>query len=135
MALVSWSDTYSVGVKILDDQHKGLIALLNEMHAAMMQGQAQRAAGPLLKKLLDYTRVHFAAEERLMSQSRYAGLAEHRARHQDLSSRVAEFVARKQKDDPAMYLPMLNFLRDWLTTHIQKEDKAFGPWVNAQGIR
>jgi len=135
MPLISWSDKYSIGVKILDDQHKGLIDLVNELHAAMMVGQAQSAAGPVLKKLLDYTRIHFSAEERFMSQSRYADLAEHRASHRDLTGKVVELVTRHQKGDPTMYLPMLNFLRDWLASHIQQEVKALGPWMNEQGIR
>jgi len=111
------------------------MAALNELHAAMMKGQAQGATGPLLNKLMDYTRDHFSTEERLMAESKYAGLAEHRGKHQELTRKVREFVARYQKGDQAMYLPLLEFLRDWLATHIQREDRDFGPWMNAQGIR
>ena len=135
MALIRWTHKYSVGVEIVDDQHKGMVAMLNELHAAMLKGKGQSVADPLMKKLLEYTGDHFATEERLMLDSGYAGLAHHRAIHADLTSKVLEYVGRRRANDPTMYPPLLRFLRDWLTTHIQGEDKAFGPWLNTHGIR
>ena len=55
MALMTWKNRYSVGVKTLDSQPAVLIGILNDLHAAMMKGQAQSLTGPLLRKLVDYT--------------------------------------------------------------------------------
>ena len=41
MALLTWDGKYSVGVKPMDSQHTVLFGLLNDLHAAMMKGQAQ----------------------------------------------------------------------------------------------
>ena len=59
MALMTWNDSFSVGVKAMDEQHKGLVRTLNELHAAMMSGQAKAVSGDLLKTLAKYTRDHF----------------------------------------------------------------------------
>ena len=135
LALLTWSNKYSVGVQVLDDQHKGLLRVLNALHAGMMKGQAQRAAGPLLNKLMAGAREHFALEERMMSEARYAGLAEHRAKHQELIGKLGNFMDRHRKCDPTMYVQLLNFLRDWFTGHMQKEDQEYGPSLKAKGVR
>jgi len=135
MALLTWNKTYSVGVQALDSQHTVLFGLLNDLHAAMMKGQAQSLTGPLLRKLADYSRSHFAAEEQLMAGARYPGLTEHRAKHRDLIRQVEEFSGRFEKGEIALNLHLMNFLRDWLMNHIQKTDREYGPWLNEHGVR
>jgi hemerythrin len=135
LALLTWSKKYSVGVQTLDDQHKGMLCVLNELHAAMMRGQAQKAVGPLCIKLLGYTRDHFSTEERMMSETRFPGLAEHQAKHQELARKVGEYAARYQQGGYTLYIQLLNFVREWLTGHIQKkEDQELGAWLNAHGV-
>ena len=135
MALLTWSDHYSVGVKAIDKQHSDLVNALNELHAAMLSGQAKTVTGPLLHKLVSYTREHFAAEEAMMNSVHYPGLAEHKIKHRNLTEQVEEFVARFEHGESTLSVPLMTFLRDWLTTHILKEDKEYGPWLNNQGIR
>ena len=135
MALLKWNQKYSVGVHALDDQHTGLFNVLNELHAAMMKGQAQTLTGPLLKQLVEYTRTHFAAEESMMARTNYPGLAEHRVQHRDLVKQVEGYVARFERGEITLNLHLLNFLRDWLTNHIQKTDHQYGPWLNEHGVR
>jgi hemerythrin-like metal-binding protein len=135
MALLTWNQKYSVGVRALDDQHTGLFNILNELHAAMMKGQAQTLTGPLLKKLVEYTHKHFTDEEAMMARTNYPGLASHRTEHQDLVKQVEGYVARFERGDITLNLHLLNFLRDWLTNHIQKSDHQYGPWLNEHGVR
>lgn len=135
MALVTWDSTYSVGVEHLDSQHQGLFNLLNELHGAMTKGQAQSVAGALLRKLAEYARTHFAAEESMMSAARYPGLADHRIKHRDLTKQVQDFVARYDRGEVALSIDLLGFLRDWLTRHIQETDREYGPWLNEHGLQ
>jgi len=134
MALMNWSDKYSVGVRTLDEQHTGLFQTLNDLHAAMLKGQAQSLTGPLLRKLVEYTRRHFAAEEAMLVSTRYPELASHREKHRDLTKQVEEYVARFEKGEITLNLALMNFLRDWLTNHIQKTDKEYGPWLHEHGV-
>lgn len=133
MALLTWDSSYSVGVRSLDHQHTNLFDILNELHAAMRSGQAREAAGGLLHKLVSYTKSHFAAEEALMAATSYPGLAKHRELHGALTRQVEEFVARYEKGESALSIHLLTFLRDWLTRHIQQEDREYGPWMNEKG--
>jgi len=135
MALLTWSSKYSVGVQRMDEQHTVLFGMLNDLHESMMKGQAKQIVGPLLKKLAAYTQEHFTAEEGLMRTSGYAGLAQHRVLHRDLIKQVDEFAGRYVRGESALNMQLLNFLRDWLSTHIQNEDQKYGPWMNEHGAR
>ena len=135
MALLKWDSKYSVGVKTLDSQHTVLFGLLNDLHAAMLKGQAQTLTGPMLRKLAEYTSTHFAAEERMMETSKYPGLAGHRMKHIDLMKQVQEYAARFERGEASINSQLLNFLRDWLTNHIQKVDCEYGPWLTKHGVR
>ncbi|MGD0548255.1 MAG: bacteriohemerythrin, partial [Terracidiphilus sp.] len=111
-----------------------LFDIINELHAAMMKGQAQSLTGPLLKKLAEYTRSHFAAEEGMMASAKYPQLADHKIKHRDLIKQVEGYVDRYEKGEIAINLHLLNFLRDWLTNHIQKVDKEYSPCMIERGI-
>jgi hemerythrin-like metal-binding protein len=130
MALLQWNSNYSVGVDSMDRQHRKLFEILNELHAAMMKGEAQKITGELLRKLVAYTREHFTAEEALMATAGYSALAQHRIKHRDLIKQVDDLAARYERGENNLNLPLLNFLRDWLTNHIQQEDKLYGPSLN-----
>jgi hemerythrin len=134
MPLITWSSKYSVGVKNLDEQHQVVVNLLNELHAAMLKGQAQSVAGALLPKIVNHAREHFSTEERLMESTKFSGLAEHRAEHIALLAKAEEYAARHKRGDKTIYLELLNFMRDWLTDHMLNVDKKYTVWMNEHGI-
>jgi hemerythrin-like metal-binding protein len=132
---MTWNSGYSVGVKTMDSQHTVLFGLLNDLHAAMMKGQAQSLTGPLLRKLVEYTHTHFSAEEQMMAAAKYPGLADHRTRHRELIKQVEEYANRFESGEITLSLDLLKFLRNWLSDHIQKVDHQYGPWLNEHGLR
>jgi hemerythrin len=135
MALMTWDEKLSVAVPSMDTQHIVLIETLNELHSAMMSGDARNVTGPLLRNLLTYTRGHFSAEEAMMAASSYPELEKHKAIHRDLSHKIEEFVIRFERGEMGLNLHLLHFLRDWLTSHIQKVDRNYRPWITEQGLR
>jgi len=134
MALLTWNASYSVGVKTLDSQHTVLFGILNDLHDAMMKGQAQSITGTLLKKLVSYTQEHFSAEEAMLTKTNYPGLAEHKIKHNNLIKQVQEYVTQYEQGGGSLNIQLLNFLRDWLTNHIQKVDHEYTPWLNSHGV-
>jgi hemerythrin len=133
MALMTWSTRYSVGVETLDHQHKALMNVLNELHAASMKGKAQEVAGPMIRQMVSIANEHFAEEERLMESIKFPGLAEHRAKHREMTGKVAEFSARHEKGDTTMYTQLLYFMRDWLSNHMLTVDSGYASWMASQG--
>ena len=132
MAFLNWSDKLSVGVQSIDNQHTLLIDTLNELHAAMMKGQARAVAGDILKKLVEYTRDHFAAEEAMMESAKYPALASHQLAHRELTKKVEEYLGRLEGGDITLGIHLMSFLSDWLTNHIQDEDRKLAAFLRTK---
>jgi len=135
MPLMIWGPMLAVGVKEIDDQHQKLVQMANELNDAMRDGQGREALGKILKELVRYTSYHFATEERLMDQHKYAQSAEHKKQHKDLVHTVTELVAKFEKGDAALSTEVMNFLREWLMKHILNTDKAFAKDLASKGVK
>jgi len=134
MSLIEWSPVYSVKVKKVDEQHKKLVDLINQLHDAMKSGQGNTVTGIILQSLVDYTKTHFADEIRLMQANGYPDLARHQAEHDKFVKQVVEFQQKFQDGSAMLTMTILSFLKDWLVKHIQGEDKKYGPFLNAKGV-
>ena len=123
MALITWEPSIMVGVPDIDKQHKRLVDLINELHAAMAKGQGRDVVGRVVDALVSYTKEHFGFEERLMEQAGIAGLAVHKAQHKKFVDQLAGFRDRYNSGAINLSTDVLNFLSNWLTEHIAKTDK------------
>jgi hemerythrin len=134
MALITWNDTLSVNIKEIDEQHKKLIAMVNELHSAMGSGKGKEAMGSILGGLVDYTKGHFSAEELIMLKHQYPGYLKHKADHDALTKQVLDFQGKYTEGKTLVTVEIMNFLKDWLTNHIQNTDKKYGPFLNGKGV-
>jgi len=135
MPLMTWTEGMSVGVKALDDDHKMLIEMLNELNGGIESGQPRVALENVIDGLTRYTRLHFAREERFFAQAGFPGAAEHTAEHERLTRRVLNIQARVESGQSMeLSLEALNFIKNWLTNHILGSDMEYGPCLNAKGI-
>jgi hemerythrin len=125
MALIDWTEKLSVGVREFDSQHKKLIALINELHEAMRVGKGKDVLERTITELVSYTRIHFSAEERYLLAKNYADYANHKAQHDQLTQKVIDFQDQHKSGKVALSLPMMNFLKEWLTQHILNTDKKY----------
>ncbi len=132
---VTWNDTWLVGVQEVDAQHKHLVSLLNQLHEAMMQGHGKNVLGPILDSLVRYTQVHFTAEERLMQQSKYPDIVNHKREHDALTQKVLDFQKNFVAGRIALGIEVMQFLSSWLQGHIRGTDKKYVPFLHASGIR
>lgn len=134
MTLLTWNRTCSVNVRAMDDQHGILMDTMNEMRLAMVRGADREQMNDMLARLIEFMRMHFWSEERLMEQTQYPGLIEHRAEHEKLLSQIRESAHRAQRSEAVGMRSLLAFLRDWLVEHIEGMDQDYGNWFNERGI-
>lgn len=125
MALFEWSDDYSVHVPSIDEQHKMLVRMLNELHDGMSRGAADDRLGEVLNGLIEYTSKHFAHEEALFAKYNYPDAATHIAEHQRLVAQVLEFKEKLETKHATINMELLRFLKDWLIGHILGSDKKY----------
>lgn len=122
---VRWSAELSVGIEEIDAQHKVLVGLLNELHDAIHSRHGSSVVYDILRRLDEYTRVHFAVEESLMRILEYPGYEAHKAQHDQLIDEMKELRAKVEGGRATVSFELLHFLLRWLTEHIQKEDRRY----------
>jgi hemerythrin len=125
--MFEWNSSYSVGINSIDAQHQNLFAMGRELHTAMSNGQGKASLAKILDRLVQYTTVHFAHEERLMRLADYPGLAAHTAEHAALTAKVVKFQEDFHAGRVAMTVQLLQFLKDWLHHHIHGSDQKYAP--------
>ena len=128
MSIIQWTEDMSVGVTRLDEHHRRLIDLTNQLGAAVAAGDTERVTGKVLGELIRYVYYHFGEEERLMEEAGYADLAVHRQHHRAMAEHVRGLEERFDCDPGAVVTADLHsFLADWLVNHIRSEDLRYKP--------
>ena len=53
MPLMTWTQELSVGVKVLDDDHKKLVGMLNRLNEGMQANRGRATLGKIFDELVD----------------------------------------------------------------------------------
>jgi hemerythrin len=128
MSMIAWTNELSVGIERLDEHHRRLIALVNQLGTAITADDAQQVTGVVLGELVRYVFYHFGEEERLMEVAKYEDLAAHRQSHRIMADHV-RMLERNYDSDPGRVAAaeLYDFLADWLIHHIRSEDLRYIP--------
>jgi hemerythrin len=125
--LITWSSTFSCGIKIIDDQHKELVDLVNEMfhHATGDDKQEHKYFSEIIQKAVNFIKVHFVTEEKIMRAIQYPGYAEHKKCHDRFVLDVLENIRDYQAKKHHTLFSFTKFLKDWVLSHIGVMDKQY----------
>jgi hemerythrin len=125
--LVTWSSTFSVGVKLIDEQHKGLVELINELfnHVTGDENEERAYFDKVIEQAVRYIRVHFATEEKIMLATKFPGYGEHKKEHQNFVLKVAENIKEYQQGKKLSLAAFTKFLKEWALSHIAIMDKKY----------
>ncbi|MCX8167243.1 MAG: bacteriohemerythrin [Candidatus Micrarchaeota archaeon] len=135
MAIFEWSNELSVGVPSLDEQHKKLVKLINDLNEAMKNGKAKEVLGKILKELLDYTKYHFSTEEKYMAQVNYVASETHKLEHQQLIKKALALENDFKNGKATITIDVINFLKEWVSKHIMGTDKKYSSAFIEKGIK
>ena len=130
-----WTETYSVNIAVLDQQHQQLIETVNELDQALRKGEGKAALDSVLDKLVEYALVHFAAEESLMQKHDFPGFFTHRTQHEEFRKKLAEYLEAHKAGKPGVPVSLLFFMQEWMKEHLLKTDKLYSTFLNAHGVR
>jgi len=133
--LMTWTDELSVGVRLIDEQHKVLLGLINELNAGMRARKSDAVLVGVVERLKEYTVKHFAQEEELFERYGYPERVAHKEIHTKLVQQVLDFETALKSGKAKVTMDIMRFLKDWLEKHIKGTDKKYGPFLNAKGIR
>ncbi|MCP3850939.1 MAG: hemerythrin family protein [Gammaproteobacteria bacterium] len=132
---IEWSEELSVGIEEIDEQHKVLVGLINRMHVAIEEKHGSDVVISILSELADYTKIHFAVEESLMSILEYPGYQEHKDIHDELLEHVVELQKKVVSGKLSISFELMHFLKSWLSKHILEEDMKYTGFFLAAGAQ
>lgn len=131
---IPWTAEMSVNVKEIDDQHQFFLSLLNSLYVVLHKDEAKKEIGVLLQQLKAYKEFHFATEEKYFAMFNYAGAEDHKKEHRNLSAKIDEFIKRFETEGEAVLFDLINFLEDWLVSHLSNQDKKYSQCFNDHGL-
>lgn len=135
MPFITWTNQLSVDVKLLDNDHKKLAILINDLHDGLMTGHSTEALQGIFDQLVEYSRIHFVHEERFLDEAGYSGAAAHKQEHDHKIEQVLDLQARFRRETGlAGLLEVMDMLKDWLFVHIQRSDQEFVEHLKATGV-
>ncbi len=135
MPLIVWSEELSLGIDSIDNQHKKLVEIINNLDESMKGNDSNIQLKAIFAELNQYTQRHFYYEEKLFEQHGYQDSIEHKRQHAEL---IVQLTELKEKCDhyqnESVTQDVMQFLKNWLTYHILKTDKAYSQFLIAKGV-
>lgn len=126
---IEFDDRIRTGIDEIDEQHRQLVAIYNELDDAFQQGRANRQMSEILARLYRYTKVHFEHEERLLEECAWPDLAQHRFEHRQLAEKLRSFVVRYRRAGERISAEVVDFVRAWVVDHIMQCDLRYADHV------
>lgn len=131
---IVWKDTYSVGIDSIDQQHRKLVNLINQLTTAVDYSTGEEFEREALAELVDYTKTHFTYEEGLMEDNGYPDFEAHRAQHKAMIAEVDIVLAEYEQDHDMAMRHAVDYLRGWLINHINGTDKQYSSFLIDKGV-
>ena len=130
MESLQWNEVLATGIEEIDDQHKRLLEIINQLRVAAGQGARRDASAEALQQVLDYTIYHFDYEEKLLEKAGYELLPLHKRTHELFIRRIPDFQKRHAAGEDVLQ-EVHDMLARWLVHHIQNDDRGYAPTVKA----
>jgi hemerythrin len=124
---VQWDDSFSIGIKAIDDQHKTLLQMANDLVTSVLCHDKSQGIylQIIIRKLIVFVQHHLYTEEMLMKTIGYPSLSEHREKHEEFLNKILNLnkIKTGAYDEPDK---LANLLHDWALSHITTMDSQFG---------
>jgi len=132
---VEWTKDFSVKVSLMDDEHKVLFDLINDLNNAMIDGESGKTIGKILDALIEYTEYHFGHEEEMLKKISYPNIAEQEKAHRAFVNKMKEFKTEMESGEILLSVKIIDFLKDWLVSHIVNIDTKYSNYANEHGMK
>ncbi len=131
----TWSEQYSVGIVRLDDQHRKIFQMLNNLRQAMLEKKSNQVLRDIINELAQYAKTHFTSEEAYFQMYNYPEKDEHKREHEEFVKKVRQFQADLEAGRAMVTMSVFTFLAEWVRNHVLVSDKKYGPFLREKGVR
>jgi hemerythrin len=134
MAALTWTESLSVKVPSIDDQHKKLFELINDFYENINRRSNNENILKLIAGMRDYTCMHFINEERYMKKYNYPDYEAHHKQHEVFIRKIDDLETKVKQGYTIVSFEITGFLKDWIKNHIQTVDKRYSDFFIENGI-
>ncbi len=129
---LKWSEEYSTGVERIDEQHKMIFQMSEDLQGSLDQGMGGRTYGLMLDFAFRYCQGHFGFEEQCMNEHHCPMAAKNKEEHVGFLEVLASFKQRFDANgfDPADARSLADTIDEWLVRHICQVDVHLRDCVN-----
>ena len=132
---LTWKTEYATGLRVIDEEHKKLLTLINSVLAAVHCNTGEEFERHALNELVEYTKYHFRREEELMSSNQFPDYEGHKAQHDQMIEQVEGFIRRYEERGRDALKDVADYLKLWLLQHILVTDRKYGPFLQERGVQ
>jgi hemerythrin len=124
--LITWTKQLECGVKLIDNQHKELVNLVNDMFKHVTgDKQEHDYFNKVIHKAAEHVRTHFFTEEKIMLLTNFEGLQEHKKEHEIFILTVVKMIRDYEAGKRLTLSSFTRFLKDWILSHITLVDRQY----------
>lgn len=133
-AIVIWTEKYATGVEVVDDQHKELVNLTNQLYQACLAGNesADTVFKRAMHRMVEYVRFHFGFEQNLLERANFPMFREHKQEHDKLIRQILDAVKNYEEGKKFVPNQFVRTLKDWVFSHIAVSDKVYAAYIATQ---
>ncbi|MHC1690311.1 MAG: bacteriohemerythrin [Bacteroidales bacterium] len=133
MKRIIWTNELSIGNIIIDNEHKKLISVIDDLVDLVELNGSREKFAEILSKMTDYVLIHLRKEEKYMMKFGYPKLKEHIQYHRDYNYKVAVYNIELLGSNPPDPKEIIEYLEEWWENHILNFDMDYEKYKNSIG--
>lgn len=131
LKLVTWNESYAIGHDRIDSEHREIFSRLDDCYISLMTGMELMRVVASYTEALELAGRHMREEEALFIGIGYPGAARHREEHARLAEKSREMLRCLSGNRDSVSFSELQFLLNWMMSHIIRQDKVFADYLRA----
>ena len=135
MKKTMWDESFSVGVEVLDKQHKQIVEIINRLIDEPKEGFDSDEVAKILDDLTKFVHYHFQTEEQLLAEHGYPELKTQQEEHKEFRIELASFCMASMKNHTVIPINALLYLKEWWEEHILVKDMKYRPYLTGRAGR
>ncbi len=134
---IPWKEEYDLGIKIIDEQHKGFVDILNSLYDLTEENKKEGVnVSDIFKNIYKYTNEHFGTEEAFFDEFDYEETVKHKLAHSDFIDKIKELEKKLIKNhNTEIFFEIMDFLENWLIEHLNDFDKKYVKCFKEHGLK
>jgi len=134
MPIIEWDENMSIGVYLIDEQHRELVSLINNISDAVDRGANTTEISRFIRRFYNYTITHFQTEESLMDHETYPEYFAQVREHLDCSLKALEFHRMFLENPDFNLKEFLAYIVEWFVHHTTGIDKTLSDHLLKRGL-